>query len=167
MTGRGPLCMGSSLLRVWGISVNSGGALVWHKLLWLNCWCFCLCGGLHDCSSRPAFTVGHRQGSFWVGPAASGVDLLGFLQHGLHWLGWGYFCPIGWHCGCKDLSLFERDEQLHCLAEFLYTSHQTTRLAGDWGMHLLSLMLQSPCVGDSMMQLGKTDVLGAEPYVPW
>ena len=63
-------------------------------------------------------------------------------------------------------SLCESDEQIHCLLEFLYTLHQAMRLAGDWGLHLLSPMLQSPCIGDGMMQLGKTDVLGTEPCIP-
>ena len=28
-------------------------------------------------------------------------------------------------------------------------------------------MLQSPCIGNGMLQLDETDVLGAKPYIPW
>ena len=35
------------------------------------------------------------------------------------------------------------------------------------GMHLLGPVLQSPGVSDSMMQLAKSDILGAKPYILW
>ena len=39
--------------RGWWVSCG----LVWHELLGWSCQCFCLCGSLHGCSSRPAFMV--------------------------------------------------------------------------------------------------------------
>ena len=41
------------------------------------------------------------------------------------------------------------------------------RLAGDLGIHLLGPMLQTPCIGAGVLRLGETDVLGAEPLIPW
>ena len=40
-----------------------------------------------------------------------------------------------------------------------------TRLAEDWGIYLLSPILQGPCISDSVLQLAEADVLGTKPHV--
>ena len=39
------------------------------------------------------------------------------------------------------------------------------RLAGDWGLSLLSPMFQGPCIGNGMMSLAEMNVLAAKPQV--
>ena len=59
----------------------------------------------------------------------------------LHQLWQVYFHPFGWCCGHEDISFCKIGEWLHCPLEFLYPPCQAVRLAGDWGMHILSPML--------------------------
>ena len=94
--------------------------------------------------------------------------LWGLLGDGLHWPWWSYFHPFGWHHGHKDISFCKSGKQLHCLPEFLCTPHQAVRLPRDWGMHLLSPVLQSLCIGDGMLQVGKNRCPGCQTlHILW
>ena len=137
-------------------SINQGGVVGVSAFLAA---CTAVAAGL------PSLQATDRDPLGWV-PAASCMALWGLLGDSLHLLWWGYFHPFGWHHGHEEISLCKSDEWLHCLLEFLYTPHLAVRLARDWGMHLLSPILQRPSIGDGMLQLSKMDVLGANPHIP-
>ena len=112
MTGGGLALHGSSFLRVWAISMNLGGGhWGWESD---RGWC-----GLNPHAGvAGASAVAVACMDVVVGqplPQGVGMDplrwplllsdvaLFGFLWHGLHWPWWGYFHPVGWHCGHEDL----------------------------------------------------------------
>ena len=176
MTGSRLLSMGSSLLRVWVISMNPGSQQRDQESY--EGWCGLTSHGRVAGASTVAVAhIAVQAGwpSLWVADIDPlGQDLLCQVQLFLDSCGMvsvhhGMITSVQLDC-TMVMKPSSSLKEMSCLIACQNSCSLLTRWWG-WpetgGVHLLGPILQSSCVSDSMLQLAKTDVLGSEPCILW